>query len=67
MVVVNHGDARVHDLAAEGVAQDDQLHQGQHQRHDHQDRGAKELAHFALDNGEHSVHGYIIPGLGGIV
>ena len=66
MVVIDHGDVRAHDLAAEGIADDDQLQNRQHQRHDHQRGRAEKLAHLALDDGKHSVHG-CAPGRGGMV
>jgi len=49
----------------EGVPQDDQLHQGKYHRHQHQGGRTEELAHFALDDSQHSIHG-CNPGLGGI-
>ena len=66
VIVVDDGDVRADDLAAEGVAHDEQLQDRHHQRHDHQRGRAEELAHLALDNGEHSVHG-CAPGRGGMV
>ncbi len=66
VIVIDDGDVRADDFAAECVADDDQLQDGHHQRHDHQRGRAEELAHFALDNGEHSVHG-CAPGRGGIM
>ena len=60
-VLIDHAQLRVPDLAAEGVAQNDQLHQRKHHRHQHQRRRAEELAHLAFDDGHHSVHG-CIPG-----
>src|SRR5581483_2131326 len=64
-VLVHYSEARVAYLAAEGVAQHDQLHQGKYHGGHHQRRGTEELAHFALDNRHHSVHG-CIPGRGGM-
>ena len=66
VVVVHHGHVRADDFAAEGVADDDKLQNRHHQRHDHERGRAEELAHFALDDGEHPVHGRA-PGRGGIV
>ena len=57
VVVVNHGDAGAGDLAAEGIAHDEQLQDRHHQGHDHEHGRAEELAHLALDDGKHSVHG----------
>ena len=66
VIVVDYGNVGAADFAAERVAKDDELHERQHHRHDHENGRAEELAHFALDNGEHSVHG-CAPGLGGIM
>ena len=66
VVVIDDADACADDFASEGVAHDDQLHEGHHQGHDHQGGRAEELAHLALDDGEHSAHGWA-PGLGGMV
>ena len=55
-IQVDHAQDDVLDIAAEGVAQDDQLHQRQHQRGEEQRRAAAELAHVALDQGQSSLH-----------
>ena len=65
LVLIDHAQPRVFDLAAKGVAQHDELHQRKHHRHQHQRRRAEELAQLALDNGPHSVHGRI-PGRSGM-
>src|SRR5262249_16856405 len=64
-VLVHQPYLGVANLAAEGVPQDDQLHQGKYHRHQHQGGRTEELAHFALDDSQHSIHG-CNPGLGGI-
>ena len=65
MVLVDHAHLRVPNFPTEGVAQHDQLDERKHRRHQHQRRGAQELAQFAFDNGPHS-HG-LVPGLSGIM
>ena len=59
VVLIDHAQPRVFDLAAEGIAQHDELHQRKHHRHQHQRRRAEELAQLAFDDGQHSVHGRI--------
>ena len=66
VVLIDHAEARVLDLAAKGVAQHDKLHQRKHHRYQHQRRRAEKLAQFALDNGPHSIHGRI-PGRSGMM
>ena len=66
VIVIDNSDALAGDLSAEGVAHDEQLQDGHHQRHDHQHGRAEKFAHLALDDGKHSTHGFI-PGRGGSV
>ena len=53
-------------LPSESVAQNDQLDQRENHGHHHQCGGTNELAHFALDDRHHPVHG-CIPGRCGMV
>ena len=62
-VLIDDAEARVLDLATKGVAQHDELHQRKHHRHQHQRRRAEEFAQFALDNGPHSIHKRLNPGV----
>ena len=55
-VLVYDGNLGVANLAAKGVAQDDQLHQGKDHRCQHQSGRAEEFAHFALDYRHHPIH-----------
>ena len=55
-IQIDHAQNDVLDIAAEGVAQNDQLHQRQHQRGENQRRAAAEFAHIALDQGQSSLH-----------
>jgi hypothetical protein len=48
-VQVDHSHVDVLDIATEGVAQNDELHQRQHQGSEQQRRTAAEFAHVALD------------------
>jgi len=66
MVVIHNSHASVRDLAAKGIAKDDELYQRQSHGHQHQGGGAKELSHLPFDNGPHAVHG-CIPGRGGMM
>src|SRR5271166_1478382 len=54
MVVIHHSDTRAANFPSESVAQDNELHQGQHHGHDHEDRRTEEFAHFSFDDGKHS-------------
>ena len=65
VVLINYAELGVADFPAEGVAEHDQLDERKHRRHQHQRRGAQELAQFTFDNGPHS-HG-LVPGLSGIM
>ena len=60
-IQIDHAQDDVLDVAAEGVAQDDQLHQRQHQRGEDQRRAAPELAHIALHQGQSSLHRVGLP------
>ena len=56
MILVHDPDLKVLDLAAEGVAQDDQLDQ-RHEHRDHDQGGtAPKAAQVALDDGQDAVH-----------
>src|SRR5580700_576265 len=59
-VLVNNGEPGVANLSAERVAQDDELHQRKNHGRQHQRRRTEELAHFALDNGHHSIHRFTL-------
>ena len=56
LILIDDAEACVLDLAAEGVAQHDELDQWKHHGYQHQRRRAEEFAQFALDNGPHSIH-----------
>ena len=55
-VLIDDADSGVANLATEGVAQNDELHQGKYHRRQHERGRTEELAHLALDNGHHPVH-----------
>ena len=57
VVVVHHPDLEMLDLAAEGVAQDDQLDERHDHGHDHQGGAAAEAAQVAFDDGPDADHG----------
>ena len=59
VVLVHHADLEVLDLAAKGVAEHDQLHQGHDHRNDDQRRAAPEAAEIAFDDGPDAIHGYL--------
>jgi hypothetical protein len=65
VILIDDGYAGIADFSTEGVAEDDELHERHDHGGDHECRGAEKLAHLALDDGEHSIHG-CIPGRGGI-
>ena len=56
MILIDHRDLEVLDVAAEGVAEDDQLDDREHHRHDDQHRTAAEAPHLTLDDGESATH-----------
>ena len=56
MVLVDHADPQVLDLAAKSVAEDDQLHERQHHRDNNQGWTAPEAAQVAFDDGQDPVH-----------
>src|SRR5271157_1012033 len=66
MILIHDPHLCVADLSAKRIPQHDQLHQRHHHRHHHQRRRPEKLAHLALDNRHHPVHGRN-PGLSGIV
>src|ERR1017187_1583036 len=55
-VLIDDGEARVANLPAERIAQDDELYQRKNHGREHERRRTEKLAHLALDNGHHSVH-----------
>ena len=65
MVFIHNGHAGIANLSSEGVAQNDELHQGKDHGRDHERGRAEKLAHLALDDGKHAVHGRI-PGRSGM-
>ena len=56
MVLVDHPDAKVLHLAAEGVAENHQLRDRHKERHDDERRAAAKSAQLAFDDGPHPVH-----------
>src|SRR5581483_9546686 len=64
-VLIDQSHLGIANLAAKGIAQHNELHQWKDHRHQHQGGGAEELAHLALDDGQHAIHG-CNPGRGGI-
>src|SRR5207248_11555360 len=64
-ILVDQSDFRITNLAAKGISQHDQLDQGKYHRHQHESVGAKEFAHFELDDSKHSDHD-CNPGRGGM-
>jgi hypothetical protein len=56
-ILIDDTEARIFYLAAERIAQHDELHQRKNHGRQHQGGRAEELAHFALDNRHHPIHG----------
>ena len=56
VVLIDDGDLQVLDVAAERVAEHDQLHDREDQRHDDQHRAAPEPPQLALDDGPGASH-----------
>ncbi len=57
VVLVDDRQLQMLDVAAEGVAEDDQLGEREDHRHHDQERAAAEPPHFALDDGQGAFHG----------
>ncbi len=55
-VLVDDADLQVLDLPAEGVAEDDELHQRHEQRHDDERRAPPEAPQLAFDDGPGALH-----------
>ena len=56
VVLIDDGQLEVLDVAAERIAEDDQLHEREDHRHDDQQRAAPEPAHLTFDDRHGSVH-----------
>src|SRR5579862_3200464 len=57
-ILIDDGDFSIANLASECVAQNNELRQWHDHRSHHERRRAEELAHFALNDGHHSIHSF---------
>ena len=60
MIVIDDGDDQVLHVAAERVAQNDELDEREQQRKDDEERAAPEPPQFALDDGPGAMHGLLL-------
>src|SRR5699024_4345285 len=58
VILIDDREPEVLDVAAERIAEHDELRQREDHRHDDQHRTAAETPQLALDDGPGSVHGY---------